>query len=76
MTRLADVAGSPGDVCEPLQLGGRRLFADDEHCTSCGVARRRWPVDHPLFSEGGSQCPWCVQADIEDDTKQKRREEG
>lgn len=64
---------SPGDLADALDLDGQRLFADEEQCSTCRVPRRRWPVDHELFSESASQCPWCIQADIDDDKRHERR---
>lgn len=41
-------------------------------CDTCGALEQDWPADHPLHVPGGSQCPHCTQADINEDQRHVR----
>ena len=43
-------------------------------CVTCDLPEDRWPVNDPLYIEGGSQCPDCNRFDLNDEATRKYAE--
>lgn len=43
-------------------------------CVTCELPEDRWNPTDPLYLEGGSQCPDCTRADLNEEATRKHAE--
>ena len=76
-----DCPGGPGgtrcwsSVLVPSAELIAHLRAQGPPCATCGALRADWPTDHRLYQPCLSQCPRCVEADINQDVALARRDD-
>lgn len=61
-----DITGTPGALMAVPVV---------RWCVTCDAPKHKWDHNDPLYRTGAHQCPSCIRSDIDDDQRQKRRED-